>query len=230
MAFGDAAVQFFIDRLSGGKTHEFYGLSAGAISSVMDAVDAVKGFAENPTRYNAKKSAGYIAQLLGIPLNNAYAILNSGIMYVKDWTDGNEGNYDDILKYLDAEAKAAKKEEQKAAKAAAKEAEKSGADMLADTAKQNASQSELNSQEEQKTTGVSGYLKKPYQALLDSGMSSEKSQDLLNFIDTDDNNSIKQAEMFAFYKDNPNYEQYVIAMWDAYGYKTSWEAYKAKHK
>lgn len=230
MVFGDAAVQFLIDRLSGGKTKEYWGLSAGAISTIIDVSDAITDFVEKPSLYGAKKAAGYISQLLGVPLSNAYSILNSGIMYVKDWTDGNEGNYDDILKYLDAQAKAAKKEEEKAAKAAAKEAEKSGADMLADTAKKNASQSDLNSQEEQKTTEVSTYLKKPYQALLDSGMSSEKSQDLLSFIDTDDNNSIKQAEMFAFYKDNPDYEQYVMAMWNSYGYKTSWEAYKAKHK
>lgn len=230
LVFGDAAVQMVIDMASGGKTNEFYGLSAGAVSSVADALDAVTTFTEKPNAYNAKRAAGYISTLFGIPLNNAYAILNSGIMYVKDWTDTNEGNYDDILKYLDAQAKAAKKEEEKAAKAAAKEAEKSGADMLADTAKKNASQSDLNSQEEQKTTEVSTYLKKPYQALLDSGMDSEKSQDLLNFIDTDDNNSIKQAEMFAFYKDNPDYEEYVMAMWNSYGYKTTWEAYKAKHK
>lgn len=230
LVFGDAAVQMVIDMASGGKTNEFYGLSAGAVSSVADALDAVTTFAEKPNAYNAKRAAGYISTLFGIPLNNAYAILNSAIMYGKDISGSNEGNYDDILKYLDAQAKAAKKEEEKAAKAAAKEAEKSGADMLADTAKQNASQSELNSQEEQKTTEVSTYLKKPYQALLDSGMSSEKSQDLLAFIDTDDNNSIKQAEMFAFYKDNPDYEQYVMAMWNAYGYKTSWESYKAKHK
>lgn len=230
LVFGDAAVQMAIDMASGGKTNEFYGLSAGAVSSVADALDAITTFAEKPNGYNAKKAAGYIATLFGIPLNNAYAILNSAIMYGKDISGSNEDNYDDILKYLDAQAKAAKKEEEKAAKAAAKEAEKSGADMLADTAKQNASQSELNSQEEQKTAEVSTYLKKPYQALLDSGMSSEKSQDLLAFIDTDDNNSIKQAEMFAFYKDNPDYEQYVMAMWNSYGYKTSWESYKAKHK
>lgn len=230
LVFGDAAVQMVIDMASGGKTNEFYGLSAGAVSSVADALDAITTFTEKPNAYNAKRAAGYISTLFGIPLNNAYAILNSAIMYGKDISGSNEGNYDDILKYLDAQAKAAKKEEEKAAKAAAKEAEKSGADMLADTAKQNASQSELNSQEEKKTTEVSSYLKKPYQALLDSGMSSEKSQDLLSFIDTDDNNSIKQAEMFAFYKDNPDYEQYVMAMWNSYGYKTSWESYKAKHK
>lgn len=230
LVFGDAAVQMVIDMASGGKTNEFYGLSAGAVSSVADALDAITTFAEKPNAYNAKRAAGYISTLFGIPLNNAYAILNSAIMYGKDISGSNEDNYDDILKYLDAQAKAAKKEEEKAAKAAAKEAEKSGADMLSDAAKQNASQSELNSQEEQKTTEVSTYLKKPYQALLDSGMSSEKSQDLLAFIDTDDNNSIKQAELVAFYKDNPNYEDYIIAMWNSYGWKTTWEKAKAKAK
>ena len=185
---------------------------------------------QNPSRSNAKYCAGNIATLMGIPLNNAYAMLNSAIMYGKDVLGSNEGDYDDILKYLDAQAKAAKKEEEKAAKAAAKAAEKSGADMLADTAKQNSSQSELNSTEEQKAPEVSTYLKKPYNALVEAGMTPERSQYVLSFMDTDNNDSIKQSEMWAFYKDNPDYEDYVIAMWNSYGYKTTWEAYKAKHK
>jgi hypothetical protein len=120
VVFGDAAVQLAIDAVSGGKTNEFYGLSAGAVSSVADALDAVTTFAEKPNAYNAKRAAGYISQLFGIPLNNAYAILNSAIMYGKDISGSNEDNYDDILKYLDAQAKAAKKEAAKAEEAAAK--------------------------------------------------------------------------------------------------------------
>ena len=102
--------------------------------------------------------------------------------------------------------------------------------MLADASKQNSSQSELNSAEEQKAPEVSTYLKKPYNALVEAGMTPERSQYVLDFMDTDNNDSIKQSEMWAFYKDNPDYEDYVIAMWNSYGYKTTWEAYKAKHK
>ena len=228
LVFGDAAVQMAIDMASGGKTKEFYGLSAGAVSSVADALDAITTFAEKPSGYNAKRAAGYISTLFGIPLNNAYAILNSAVMYGKDIAGSNEGNYDDILKYLDAQAKAAKKEEEKAAKEAAKAAEKSGADMLADTAKKNASQSELNSQEGQKASEVGRYLTKPYTALVEAGMSPQSSKDFLGEIDTDGNNSVKQAEMIAYYKAHPEDEQYVEAMWNSYGYKTSWE--KAKKK
>ena len=224
MVFGDAAVQLAIDMLSGGKTNEFYGLSAGAISSVADATSAISGFIEKPTRYNAKKAAGYIAQLFGIPLNNAYAILNSAIMYTKDFSGSNEDNYDDILRYLDAEAKAAKKEEEKAAKAEAKAAQKSGADLLAETA----SETKLNSEEEQKETKPTGYLSKPYNALVDAGMSSQRSQEVLTEMDTDSNNSVKQSEMIAYWKAHPEDEQYVMAMWNSYGYKTTWE--KAKQK
>ena len=230
MWFGDTIAKWAIDRISGGKTKEFYGVNMGVISTVSDILENFENFMQNPSRSNAKYCAGNIATLMGIPLNNAYAMLNSAIMYGKDVLGSNEGDYDDILKYLDAQAKAAKKEEEKAAKAAAKAAEKSGADMLADASKQNSSQSELNSAEEQKAPEVSTYLKEPYNALVEAGMTPERSQYVLDFMDTDNNDSIKQSEMWAFYKDNPDYEDYVIAMWNSYGYKTTWEAYKAKHK
>lgn len=228
--FGDAVAKWAIDRISGGSTKEFYGVNMGVISTVSDILENFETAIKSPTRSNIKKCAGNIATIMGIPLNNAYSMLNSAIMYAKDLAGDNEGDYDDILRYLDAQTKAAKKEEQKAAKEAAKSQAKSGADMLADTAKQSSSQSELNSAEEQKAPEVSTYLKKPYNALVEAGMTPERSQYVLDFMDTDNNDSIKQSEMWAFYKDNPDYEDYVIAMWNSYGYKTTWEAYKAKHK
>ena len=228
--FGDAVAKWAIDRISGGSTKEFYGVNMGVISTVSDILENFETAIKSPTRSNIKKCAGNIATIMGIPLNNAYSMLNSAIMYAKDLTGDNEGDYDDILRYLDAQTKAAKKAEEKSAKEAAKAEAKSGADMLADTAKQNGSQSELNSAEEQKAPEVSTYLKKPYNALVEAGMTPERSQYVLDFMDTDNNDSIKQSEMWAFYKDNPDYEDYVIAMWNSYGYKTTWEAYKAKHK
>lgn len=228
MWFGDTVAKWAIDRISGGKTKEFYGVNMGVISTVSDILENFENFMKNPSRSNARYCAGNIATLMGIPLNNAYSMLNSAIMYGKDVLGTNEGDYDDILKYLDAQAKAAKKEEEKAAKAAAKAAEKNGADMLADTAQQKGSQSELNSQEEQKETKPSGYLTKPYNALVEAGMSSQRSQEVLSEMDTDGNNSVKQAEMIAYWKAHPEDEEYVIAMWNSYGYKTTWEAAKKK--
>ena len=241
-------------------------------------------------------------------------------MYAKDATGTNEGNYDDILRYLDAQTKAAKKAEEKAAKEAAKAEAKSGADMLADIAnnkygkgnidltnrntglydedgnimtvksmsfeedgkeilvptivkkngkwvelsdkeaidwyhktgeylgkfnsveeadkyaeqlhqqqaKMYGSQSELNSQEATEKAPVGGYLTKPYNALIEAGMSSQRSQEVLGEMDADSNNSVKQAEMIAYWKAHPEDEQYVMAMWNSYGYKTTWE--KAKQR
>lgn len=222
--FGDTIAKWAIDRISGGKTKEFYGVNMGVISTVSDILENFENFMRNPSRSNAKYCAGNIATLLGVPLNNAYAMLNSAIMYGKDILGSNEGDYDDILKYLDAQAKAAKKEEEKAAKAAAEEAKKTGADVLAEAASQN----ELNSQEEQNEYKPSGYLTKPYNALVEAGMSSQRSQEVLSEMDTDGNNSVKQAEMIAYWKAHPEDEEYVIAMWNSYGYKTTWEAAKKK--
>lgn len=226
--FGDAVAKWAIDRISGGSTKEFYGVNMGVISTVSDILENFETAIKTPTRSNIKKCAGNIATLMGIPLNNAYSMLNSAIMYAKDVTGDNEGDYDDILRYLDAQTKAAKKAEEKAAKEAAKAEAKSGADMLADTAKQNSSQSELNSQEATEKAPVSGYLTKPYNALVEAGMSSQRSQEVLSQMDTDSNNSVKQSEMIAYYKAHPEDEAYVEAMWNSYGYKTTWE--KAKQK
>ena len=225
MWFGDSIAKWAIDRISGGKTKEFYGVNMGVISTVSDILENFENFVKNPSRSNARYCAGNIATLMGIPLNNAYSMLNSVIMYGKDILGSNEGDYDDILKYLDAQAKAKRKEEEKAAKEATKN---SGADLLADTAKQNSSKGKLNSQEATEKAPVSGYLTKPYNALVEAGMSSQRSQEVLTQIDTDGNNSVKQAEMIAYWKAHPEDEQYVMAMWNSYGYKTTWEAAKKK--
>ena len=226
--FGDTVAKWAIDQLSGGETNEFYGVNLGIVTTMSNAIDAVGSVIKSPTRSNAKYAAGQIATMFGIPLNNAYAFLNSAIMYAKDAMGTNEGDYDDILKYLDAQAKAAKKEEEKKAKAEAKASEKSGADILAEAASQKPSQSELNTQEEQKESKPSGYMAKPYNALVGAGMSSQQSKDTLAEMDTDGNNSVKQSEMIAYYKAHPEDEAYVEAMWNSYGYKTTWEAAKKK--
>lgn len=224
MWFGDSIAKWAIDKISGGKTKEFYGVNMGVISTVSDILENFENFVKNPSRSNARYCAGNIATLLGVPLNNAYSMLNSAIMYAKDIGGTNESDYDDILKYLDAEAKAAKKAEEKAAKST----KSGGAQVLADTAKANAPESELNSSGEENTGKVGKYLTKPYNALTEAGMDDETSKRLLAFIDTDDNDSIKQAELIAFYRDNPDYEAYAEAMWNSYGWKTTWETAKKK--
>ena len=226
--FGDTIAKWAIDQISGGKTKEFYGVNMGVISTVSDILENFETAIKSPTRSNIKKCAGNIATIMGVPLNNAYSMLNSAIMYAKDLTGNNEGDYDDILKYLDAQTKAAKKEEEKAAKAAAKAEAKSGADLLAEAAKQNSSQSELNSAQAKNEPKVSGWKTKQYDALVGAGMSSERSIEVLTEMDTDHNDSVKQSEMIAYWKAHPEDEQYVEAMWNSYGYKTSWE--KAKKK
>lgn len=222
--FGDSIAKWAIDKISGGKTKEFYGVNMGVISTTSDILENFENFLKNPTRSNARYCAGNIGTLLGIPLNNAYSMLNSFIMYAKDVAGTNKGDYDDILKYLDAEAKAAKKAEEKAAKSGKSD----GAALLAETAKANAPESELNSTGEEKAEKVGKYLTKPYNALTEAGMDDETSKRLLAFIDTDDNDSIKQSELIAFYRDNPDYESYAEAMWNSYGWKTTWEAAKKK--
>lgn len=224
MWFGDSIAKWAIDKISGGKTKEFYGVNMGVISTTSDILENFENFLKNPTRSNARYCAGNIGTLLGVPLNNAYSMLNSFIMYAKDVAGTNKGDYDDILKYLDAEAKAAKKAEEKAAKSSKSD----GAALLAETAKQNASESELNSTGETIDSVVSRNLTKPYKALTEAGMDDETSKRLLTFIDTDGNSNIKQAELIAFYKDNPDYEAYAEAMWNSYGWKTTWESAKKK--
>lgn len=222
--FGDSIAKWAIDKISGGKTKEFYGVNMGVISTTSDILENFENFLKNPTRSNARYCAGNIGTLLGVPLNNAYSMLNSFIMYAKDVSGTNEGDYDDILKFLDAEAKAAKKAEEKAAKSSKSD----GAALLAETAKANATESELNSAGEKIDSGVGRNLTKPYNALTEAGMDDETSKRLLTFIDTDGNSNIKQAELIAFYKDNPDYEAYAEAMWNSYGWKTTWGTAKKK--
>ena len=53
-------------------------------------------------------------------------------------------------------------------------------------------------------------------------LDNETAAEVLTEMDTDHNDSVKQSEMIAYYKAHPEDEQYVEAMWNSYGYKTSW--------
>lgn len=48
--------------------------------------------------------------------------------------------------------------------------------------------------------------------------------------DADSKNGLSQAELFQYFKDNPDNETFVKVMWLIGGYKTDWETYKRKHK
>lgn len=109
MVFGDSVVKFVIDtgaRIAGNKNiHEFYGSGSGSLESIADVVNSIYDFVDSPSVYKVRKTAGYIATVLGIPMNNALAILNSAILYQRDLTGNNEGNYDSVLKMFEKERK-----------------------------------------------------------------------------------------------------------------------------
>ena len=79
--FGDTATNF-ITSLFGDEP--FYENGVGAVGAINDAMSAAIKLVDNPSADNVRKTAGGIANLLGIPLNNAYTLLNSFGMYTAD--------------------------------------------------------------------------------------------------------------------------------------------------
>lgn len=79
--FGDTATNFVLS-LATGET--FYENGIGAIGAIEDAAGAIIGLTQNPTADNIRKAAGGLANIAGIPLNNAYTVLNSVAMYTAD--------------------------------------------------------------------------------------------------------------------------------------------------
>jgi hypothetical protein len=96
--FGDYASKWLIDQLSGGDTKEFYGVNFGPVTTLQNILDSVSYTIQSPTASNIKNCVTYISQAMGIPLNNAYRILNSAAIYFCDMIGQNPSNYDDILK------------------------------------------------------------------------------------------------------------------------------------
>ena len=81
MIFGDTATNF-ITSLFGDEP--FYENGVGAVGAINDAMSAAIKLVDNPSADNVRKTAGGIANLLGIPVNNAYTLLNSFGMYTAD--------------------------------------------------------------------------------------------------------------------------------------------------
>lgn len=82
---------------------EFYGISSGAIGSAIQTINSVAALYEEITENGGKKvaakakmAAGNVATMLGIPLNNAYALLNAGVQ----WFGSIDGAYNGALKPL----------------------------------------------------------------------------------------------------------------------------------
>ena len=79
--FGDTAFNFITSLFS---DEPFYENGVGAVGAINDAMSAAIKLVDNRSADNVRKTAGGIANLLGIPLNNAYTLLNSTGMYTLD--------------------------------------------------------------------------------------------------------------------------------------------------
>lgn len=79
--FGDDVTNLMESIISG---ETFYENGIGAIGAIEDAASAFWNLTQNPSADNIRKTAGGLANLAGIPLNNAYALLNSFGMYTAD--------------------------------------------------------------------------------------------------------------------------------------------------
>ena len=79
--FGDNVTNFVESIIFGEKLYEN---GIGAIGAIEDAASAVVNLTQNLSADNIRKAAGGLANLAGIPLNNAYTLLNSIGMYTLD--------------------------------------------------------------------------------------------------------------------------------------------------
>ena len=79
--FGDNVTNLVESIIFGEK---FYENGIGAIGAIEDAASAVVNLTQNLSADNIRKTAGGLANLAGIPLNNAYTLLNSIGMYTLD--------------------------------------------------------------------------------------------------------------------------------------------------
>ena len=69
-----------------------------------------------------------------------------------------------------------------------------------------------------------------YEVARDNGMSGKQAVQAFKELDTSEDSKAQQAEVYAYYKAHPELESFAIAIWNAYGWKTSWQAYKRKQK
>ena len=113
LIFGDTLAQWIIDKATKDtdvETNDYYGVSAGWVSTVIDTFSSFNDFIDKPTIYGFKKLAGNLATDFGIPLNNAYAVVNSLVMYSMDINGKNTMRYNDMLQLADKYLKMKPKE------------------------------------------------------------------------------------------------------------------------
>ena len=79
--FGDDVTNLVESIISGDA---FYENGIGAIGAIEDSASALWNLTQNLSADNIRKAAGGFANLAGIPLNNAYTLLNSMGMYTLD--------------------------------------------------------------------------------------------------------------------------------------------------
>lgn len=99
----DNLAKWAIDKISGGETNEFYGISMGPVSTIVDVVESVEYLLQTPSLSNLRYTAGYIGTLTGMPINNVYAMINSVAMYARDLSGENKEHFDDLLKWTENE-------------------------------------------------------------------------------------------------------------------------------
>lgn len=274
--FADQAVKKMIDfasKFGNKETHEFYGVSFGAVSTIKSAIDSFETFIENPTAANARYAAGYTAQIFGCPINNVYSALNSVAMYACDIAGLNKGDYDDALRMAhdmrqpDYDEKMTTREANKALRTSnpeallaavdkldsfSKEGERKGREYLGKALRERGFNSELEVSprianylinsglsaskidkaiEDYAYTG-SDYYNAFYEGMRSAGLTPKRAVEMYEEIDAldKDNGSLTQDELVEYYRQHPEDEAIIRAMWEARGYKTKWSSAKRKKK
>lgn len=110
--FGDAITKHLVDIARGNtgnnaSNKEFYGISMGAISSVESMIKAWTWLASDlkaggkHAASDARYVVNYTGTVLGVPVQNAYNIVNSFYQFGRDIA-GKDSDYEDIMKQWDA--------------------------------------------------------------------------------------------------------------------------------
>lgn len=79
-----------------------YGLEDAGLAVVNDALTAIKSFSKAPTPNSGKALVFSLASVFGIPMSNAYRILNTVTMYAGDFTGVNYDHSDDFVSVWNA--------------------------------------------------------------------------------------------------------------------------------
>lgn len=69
-----------------------------------------------------------------------------------------------------------------------------------------------------------------YNTLRHAGMSSSKAAEFLEAVDSDKSGGLDQEEMYKWYLGHKADEKRIAALWNAQGYKTSWDKFKESRK